>query len=94
MPVKRHRQAAKETFLNVQKAYEQILKKWAGTNVKLNSIKAPIAEEMQRFDAQGFKMHLKLKTPLVDRVMNYMVKRKGSNFVRSSSFDGKNCWAK
>ena len=43
---------------------------------KLNSIKAPIAEEMKEFDVR-FKAHLKSNTPLVDRVMNYMVKRKG-----------------
>ena len=43
---------------------------------KLNAIKAPIASEMKEFDVR-FKSHLRSKTPLVDRVMNYMVKRKG-----------------
>ena len=43
---------------------------------KLNTIKAPIASEMKEFDIR-FRSHLRSKTPLVDRVMNYMVKRKG-----------------
>src|SRR6056300_1615306 len=43
---------------------------------KLADIKAPIREEMQRFEPK-FKMHLSSKVPLVDRVMGYMVKRKG-----------------
>ena len=43
---------------------------------KLADIKAPISEEMQRFEPK-FKMHLSSKVPLVDRVMGYMVKRKG-----------------
>lgn len=43
---------------------------------KLNQIKAPILSEMKEFDIR-FKGHLKSKTPLVDTVMGYMVKRKG-----------------
>ena len=43
---------------------------------KLADIKAPIREEMQRVEPK-FKMHLSSKVPLVDRVMGYMVKRKG-----------------
>lgn len=42
----------------------------------LNAIKAPIVSEIKEFDVR-FKSHLRSKTPLVDRVMNYMVKRKG-----------------
>ena len=43
---------------------------------KLADIKAPIREEMLHFEPK-FKMHLSSKVPLVDRVMGYMVKRKG-----------------
>lgn len=42
----------------------------------MNAIKAPIVSEIKEFDVR-FKSHLRSKTPLVDRVMNYMVKRKG-----------------
>ena len=43
---------------------------------KLADIKAPIREEMKRFEPK-FKLHLSSKVPLVDRVMGFMVKRKG-----------------
>ena len=43
---------------------------------KLADIKAPIAHEMKEFDKR-FKSNLRSNTPIVDRVMNYMVKRKG-----------------
>ena len=44
---------------------------------------------MKKFDVQ-FKAHLKSNTPLVDRVMNYMVKRKGKQLVDPRPIDGKN----
>jgi octaprenyl-diphosphate synthase len=43
---------------------------------KLADIKAPIAQEMKEFDKR-FKSNLRSNTPIVDRVMNYMVRRKG-----------------
>ena len=43
---------------------------------KLADIKAPIAHEMKEFDKR-FKSNLRSNTPIVDRVMNYMVRRKG-----------------
>jgi hypothetical protein len=43
---------------------------------KLADIKAPIREEMQRFEPK-FKAYLSSNVPLVDRVMGFMVKRKG-----------------
>lgn len=43
---------------------------------KLADIKAPIAYEMKEFDKR-FKSNLRSNTPIVDRVMNYMVRRKG-----------------
>ena len=43
---------------------------------KLTDIKAPIAHEMKEFDKR-FKSTLRSNTPVVDRVMNYMVRRKG-----------------
>ncbi|MEC8458290.1 MAG: polyprenyl synthetase family protein [Bacteroidota bacterium] len=43
---------------------------------KLADIKAPIAQEMKEFDKR-FKSNLRSNTPVVDRVMNYMVRRKG-----------------
>ena len=43
---------------------------------KLTNIKAPIAHEMKEFDKR-FKSTLRSNTPVVDRVMNYMVRRKG-----------------
>ena len=42
----------------------------------LDKIKKPIAFEMKTFD-EKFKGYLSSKVPLVDRVMRYMVKRKG-----------------
>lgn len=42
----------------------------------LDKIKKPIAFEMKIFD-EKFKGYLSSKVPLVDRVMRYMVKRKG-----------------
>ena len=54
---------------------------------KLADIKAPISEEMQRFEPK-FKMHLSSKVPLVDRVMGYMVKRKGKQ-MRPIAWRGK-----
>mgnify|MGYP001568049951 CR=1 FL=1 len=43
---------------------------------KLSAIKAPIANEMKEFDKR-FKLNLRSNAPIVDRVMNYMVRRKG-----------------
>jgi len=43
---------------------------------RLADIKSPIAQEMQEFDVR-FRGHLSSNVPLVDRVMGYMVKRKG-----------------
>ena len=43
---------------------------------KLADIKAPIAHEMKQIDKR-FKSNLRSNTPIVDRVMNYMVRRKG-----------------
>ena len=43
---------------------------------KLADIKAPIAHEMMEFDKR-FESNLRSNTPIVDRVMNYMVRRKG-----------------
>lgn len=42
----------------------------------LESIKRPIKREMSTFDDR-FRIHLSSNVPLVDRVMRYMVKRKG-----------------
>src|SRR5210317_2448047 len=42
----------------------------------LDKIKKPIAFEMKTFD-EKFKGYLSSKVPLVDRVMRYMIKRKG-----------------
>lgn len=43
---------------------------------RLAEIKSPIAQEMQEFEVR-FRGHLSSNVPLVDRVMGYMVKRKG-----------------
>ena len=43
---------------------------------KLADIKAPIAHEMKEFD-KDLESNLRSNTPVVDRVMNYMVRRKG-----------------
>ncbi len=42
----------------------------------LNDIKAPVADEMKRFET-GFRDSLKSKTPLLNRITRYIVKRKG-----------------
>ena len=42
----------------------------------LDTIKRPIKQEMSIFDDR-FRSYLSSRVPLVDRVMNYMVKRKG-----------------
>jgi len=42
----------------------------------LDTIKRPITKEMSTFDDR-FRAHLSSNVPLVDRVMRYMVKRKG-----------------
>ncbi len=42
----------------------------------LDTIKRPITQEMSTFDDR-FRAHLSSNVPLVDRVMRYMVKRKG-----------------
>jgi len=42
----------------------------------LDTIKRPIKQEMSLFDDR-FRSYLSSQVPLVDRVMNYMVKRKG-----------------
>src|SRR5210317_1728559 len=42
----------------------------------LDTIKRPIKQEMSTFDDR-FRAHLSSNVPLVDRVMRYMVKRKG-----------------
>lgn len=43
---------------------------------RLTDIKSPIVQEMQEFDVR-FRGHLSSNVSLVDRVMGYMVKRKG-----------------
>jgi octaprenyl-diphosphate synthase len=40
------------------------------------NIKAPIAEEMERFE-DHFKRSMKSKTPLLDKITHYIIKRKG-----------------
>lgn len=42
----------------------------------LSSIKAPIAEELDRFEAH-FRQSMKSEVPLLDRITNFLVKRKG-----------------
>ena len=42
----------------------------------LDTIKQPIKQEMSTFNDR-FRTHLSSNVPLVDRVMRYMVKRKG-----------------
>ena len=44
--------------------------------LRLNDIKAPIAEEMETFEVK-FRDSMKTKVLLLDRIMNYIVKRKG-----------------
>ena len=45
-------------------------------SLHLDTIKVPIAREMEEFE-QKFKESMKSKTMLLDRIMNYIVKRKG-----------------
>ncbi|MCH8546870.1 MAG: polyprenyl synthetase family protein, partial [Cryomorphaceae bacterium] len=42
----------------------------------LNDIKAPVADDMKRFEV-SFRQSLKSKTPLLNRITHYIVKRKG-----------------
>jgi octaprenyl-diphosphate synthase len=42
----------------------------------LNDVKAPVAEDMKLFEA-SFRKSLKSKTPLLNRITSYIVKRKG-----------------
>lgn len=42
----------------------------------LNDIKAPVADDMQQFEG-SFRQSLKSKTPLLNRITHYIVKRKG-----------------
>jgi octaprenyl-diphosphate synthase len=44
--------------------------------LRLNDIKAPIAQEMEIFEGK-FRDSMKTKVLLLDRIMNYIVKRKG-----------------
>lgn len=44
--------------------------------LKVADIKAPIAEEMRRFETH-FKASMKSNTPLLDKITHYIIKRKG-----------------
>lgn len=44
--------------------------------LKLNDIKAPISREMEEFE-QKFRASMKTQVMLLDKIMNYIVKRKG-----------------
>jgi octaprenyl-diphosphate synthase len=44
--------------------------------LRLNDIKAPIAQEMETFEVK-FRDSMKTRVLLLDRIMNYIVKRKG-----------------
>jgi len=44
--------------------------------LSLNQIKQPIASEMTQFE-QKFRLAMQSKVPLLDRIMHYIVKRKG-----------------
>ncbi|MDG1262298.1 MAG: polyprenyl synthetase family protein [Flavobacteriales bacterium] len=44
--------------------------------LKVADIKAPISDEMQRFEAH-FKDAMKSNTPLLDKITHYIIKRKG-----------------
>jgi octaprenyl-diphosphate synthase len=44
--------------------------------LKLDDIKAPVAKEMDEFE-QKFRSSMKTKVMLLDKIMNYIVKRKG-----------------
>ena len=45
-------------------------------SLRLDDIKAPVAREMDEFE-QKFRMSMKTKVLLLDKIMNYIVKRKG-----------------
>lgn len=45
-------------------------------SLKLDDIKAPIAREMEEFE-QKFRASMKTRVMLLDKIMNYIVKRKG-----------------
>src|SRR6478735_5065317 len=45
-------------------------------SLKLDHIKAPIAHEMDEFETK-FRASMKTKVLLLDKIMNYIVKRKG-----------------
>lgn len=45
-------------------------------SIRLDDIKAPIAGEMEEFE-QRFRSSMKTKVLLLDKIMNYIVKRKG-----------------
>jgi len=44
--------------------------------LKLDDIKAPIAREMDEFETK-FRASMKTRVLLLDKIMNYIVKRKG-----------------
>ncbi|MCU0398551.1 MAG: polyprenyl synthetase family protein, partial [Cyclobacteriaceae bacterium] len=46
------------------------------SSLSLDQIKAPISREMENFELK-FRDSMKTKVMLLDRIMNYIVKRKG-----------------
>ena len=48
----------------------------ATMSLRLEDIKAPIAKEMDEFE-QKFRASMHTKVLLLDKIMNYIVKRKG-----------------
>ena len=46
------------------------------SNINVKDIKAPVAKEMQEFEAH-FKESMKSTVPLLDKITHYIVKRKG-----------------
>lgn len=50
--------------------------KFGESMLKVADIKAPISDEMQRFEAH-FKDAMKSNTPLLDKITHYIIKRKG-----------------
>src|SRR6478736_10114606 len=48
----------------------------ASMSLKLDHIKAPIASEMDEFELK-FRASMKTNVMLLDKIMNYIVKRKG-----------------
>ena len=49
-------------------------------SLRLDDIKAPIAREMEEFE-QKFRSSVKTKVLLLDKIMGYIVKRKGKQIM-------------